>query len=260
LDADARRTSSGTTAQPIVVLVGEPHSGQRMVDRKPCAAPSVDGGALADEAFSPDTGTRLNDRTSVPGIGAKLVTMSTPNASTTKDLPGPRSRRPGYRTDESRDRGLRRAGADRRPTGWPRGCSSWPARRNSSPRSRPARRAISDSFVYGCRPRPAGGRALLLDVLAQEAAPVLTPVARARLIDYSGACHAPGVGHRCRRGGVRDGARDPVGVSARLDGLRQQAVGRPAGRRRTRTAEGRGTGADHGDLIAELDAMIASTR
>jgi len=116
---------------------------------------------------------------------------------------------------------------------------------------------ISDSFVYRM---PSFGqpavRALLLDVLAQEGGAVLTPAARARLIDYSGACHAAGVvtGADAVVSAMEHAIRSAV-VRGSMD-LRQQAVvdlpdlGElvpPKAEEPERTTA---------DLIAELDNMI----
>jgi SpoVK/Ycf46/Vps4 family AAA+-type ATPase len=255
--ADARRDEQrDNQPNPIVVLVGEPHSGQRMLTGAMRRA-LVDGGALADEAFTLDTGTRLNDLDLGAGIGAKLVSMFDAECVDDKKIYLVREADALIRTDESRDAvcaALGRIAGNRLAEGMLvlAGTAKFLATIKAGTSA-----AISDSFVYRM---PSFGqpavRALLLDVLAQEGGAVLTPVARARLIDYSGACHAAGVvtGADAVVSAMEHAIRSAV-VRGSMD-FRQQAVVDLPDVGELVPPKAEEPEQTTADLIAELDAMI----
>ncbi len=254
--ADARKDAlRENQPNPIVVLVGEPHSGQRLLTGALRRA-LADAEAIADEQFSMDTGARVYAMDNGPGVGIQRMFNGECSASRKVYLIREADALvPDDATRVAVCASLARIAADRDAEGMLvlAGTEKFLATVKSGTSA-----AISDSFVYRMPTfgQPAA-RAMLLDVLAQEAGAVITPPARARLVDYTGACHAAGVltgadavvsamEHAIRAAVVRGSVDLQRHALVDLPDLAELVPPKPKETRERTTA----------DLIAELDAMI----
>jgi SpoVK/Ycf46/Vps4 family AAA+-type ATPase len=190
--ADTRQDARDDQPNPVVVLVGEPHSGQLMLAEALREA-LFDAGAIPVNRLVYDTGDRLLRLARGAGVGAKLAEMFTATGVRDKKvylLRQADAMLADERAAESLWGVLPRIAGHKTATGVLvlAGTEKFLAalRANTSA-------AVSDSFVYRmpsfARPEV---RAAVLDVLATEAGTVVTPPARDRLVDYAGACHAAG--------------------------------------------------------------------
>jgi SpoVK/Ycf46/Vps4 family AAA+-type ATPase len=177
---------------PVVVLVGEPHSGQLMLSEALRQA-LFEAKATPGNRLSYDTGKRVLSLGTDATVGAKLVNVfattgvkdkkvylvreadaMVPDAEATRSVCAAIATIAANRGAEGM---LVLAGSEKFLAAVKAGTSA----------------TISDSFVYRmpsfARPDVRGA---LLDVLAQEGGAVLTPQARTRLVDFTGECHEYG--------------------------------------------------------------------
>ncbi len=191
--ADARRDPHRENqANPIVMLVGEPHSGQRMLAEALREA-MFDANATPGNRLVFDTGVRILKLVDPPDAGNKVFDLFAEHGDKGKKVYLLRQAEALLDSDDafaSLCSVLPRMATNRDAEGvfvigGTRKFLDKVKERTSA--------AISDNFVYHL---PSFGepavRGALLDVLAGEGATTLTPGARAQLIDYTGACHKAG--------------------------------------------------------------------
>jgi SpoVK/Ycf46/Vps4 family AAA+-type ATPase len=190
--ADTRQDHRDDQPNPIVVLVGEPHSGQLMLAEALREA-LFDAKAIPANKLVYDTGNRLLRLAPGAGVGGKLAEMFTEQGVKEKKVYLLRQADAMISSDEASESlwaALPRIAGHKTAPGVMvlAGTEKFLAalRANTSA-------AVSDNFVYRM---PSFGqpfvRAAVLDVLAAEAGTVVTPPARSKLVDYAGACHAAG--------------------------------------------------------------------
>jgi SpoVK/Ycf46/Vps4 family AAA+-type ATPase len=179
-------------ANPIIVLVGEPHSGQRMFAEAMREA-LFDAKAIPANRLVFDTGSRVLTLTEADDAGGKIYDLFAEFGVKGKKVYLLREADDVIATEEglaSLCGILPRIATNRDAVGVfvLAGTQAFldTVKANTSA-------AISDNFVYHLPSfaQPAV-RGALLDVLAAEGGAVLTPAARGQLIDYTGACHAAG--------------------------------------------------------------------
>jgi SpoVK/Ycf46/Vps4 family AAA+-type ATPase len=190
--SDTRKDQRDDQPNPIVVLVGEPHSGQLMLAEALREA-LFDAKAIPANKLVYDTGNRLLRLAPGAGVGGKLTEVFTENGVKEKKVYLLRQADAMISSDEASASlwaALPRVAGHKTATGVLvlAGTEKFLAalRANTSA-------AVSDNFVYRM---PSFGqplvRAAVLDVLAAEAGTVVTPPARSKLVGYAGACHAAG--------------------------------------------------------------------
>jgi SpoVK/Ycf46/Vps4 family AAA+-type ATPase len=190
--SDTRHDARDDQPNPVVVLVGEPHSGQLMLAEALREA-LFDTGAIPANKLVYDTGDRLLRLAPGAGVGGKLAEMFTETGVRDKKIYLLRQADAMLADEQAAESlwaVLPRIAGHKTATGVLvlAGTEKFLAalRANTSA-------AVSDNFVYRM---PSFGqpavRAAVLDVLAEEAGTVVTPPARGRLVDYAGACHAAG--------------------------------------------------------------------
>jgi SpoVK/Ycf46/Vps4 family AAA+-type ATPase len=187
--ADEKRENQ---PNPILVLVGEPHSGQLMLSEALRQA-LFDAKATPGNKLSYDTGKRVHSFGTDAEVGSKLEGIFNNIAVRDKKVYLVREADAMITSDEARDslcRGLAKIAVNRNAEGILvlSGTEKFLAAVKAGTSA-----SISDSFVYRL---PSFGQAAvrgtLLDVLAQEGGAVLTPPARARLVEFTGECHEYG--------------------------------------------------------------------
>jgi SpoVK/Ycf46/Vps4 family AAA+-type ATPase len=254
--ADRNRDSQ---PNPIVMLVGGPHSGQIMLTEALREA-LFDIKATPANKLVFDTGNRLLKLAPGAGVGGKLTEVFAENAVRGKKIYLVRQADALISSDDAAASlwaALPRIAGQKAASGVLvlAGSAKFLAAVRANTSS-----AVSDSFVYHlpsfAQPTV---RAAVLDVLAGEAGTVLTPPARTGLVDYSGACHAAGTAiggdavvsalETATRAAVVRGSLGHDGrVVVDLPDLTGLVAPKPKG-----GAEPERTTAQ---LIAELDAMI----